>query len=181
MYNVKGVACSDHPLKNYHPTLQFYLLASFSSLFWFYVPQLLSSTLFPAAAGSCFQQKRSDKPTIATDKLASSCIYIHTEHSGAKYSPQQLEEIKTELKWMNECINENSIPYSEDDVPFIPIKVAHWARTPQKPQQVLTLLNFWVHRECTLQSFSCSMFVRDFCWPSQQTSIWLPAHMNGIK
>ncbi len=44
---------------------QLCVLASFRLLFWFYSPQiLLSSTLFPDAAGSCFQWKNSDKLTI---------------------------------------------------------------------------------------------------------------------
>lgn len=31
MYNVKSVACSDEPTKNYHPSV----LQSFLALFWF--------------------------------------------------------------------------------------------------------------------------------------------------
>lgn len=77
MCNVKGGARSDKPTENYYPTLQFLsalgnVLASFSSLLWFYGPQLycfnsvlpLLSTLFPFTTCSCFQQKSSDKPTV---------------------------------------------------------------------------------------------------------------------
>ncbi len=41
MCNVKRLTCSDNPMENYHPSLQFFsVLASFSSLFSFYNPQL---------------------------------------------------------------------------------------------------------------------------------------------
>ncbi len=63
--------------ENYHTTLQFpsalwSVLLSLSSLFWFYGPQLycsdsvspLSSTSFPAVAGSCFHWKSSLYTTL---------------------------------------------------------------------------------------------------------------------
>lgn len=45
MCNVKGVTCSDQPKEDFFPTLQlpstiWSILASFSSLFWFYSAQL---------------------------------------------------------------------------------------------------------------------------------------------
>lgn len=57
--------CLDHVT----PTLQLpSALPSFLTCFWFYGPELsrLSplSTLVSAEAGSCFQQKYSDKPTV---------------------------------------------------------------------------------------------------------------------
>lgn len=74
--NVKGGAPSDKPTENYYPTLQFLsalgsVLASFSSLLWFYGPQLycFNSVLYQ----HCFHSQHA---VVFSEKVLINPLYL---------------------------------------------------------------------------------------------------------
>ncbi len=73
---IKDASHSDKPTENYHQlfssTEPIGLSWTFSLLFWFSGPQLRSpSTVFPAAAGSCFQKKKKSPDKLMVQYLPS--------------------------------------------------------------------------------------------------------------
>lgn len=103
---MKGVACSDKPTEDHHPTVQFpfsstepfsifqvMVLVLRSQLYCFGALSL--PTQFPASAGSCFQWKRSDKPTES--KLHNSSVVERLAAKGPDISIE-LEETKSEIE-----------------------------------------------------------------------------------